>query len=148
MLVVYRKSEHSPQLADTFRLIFLIGMDDHFGIAVCGETVATFLEFCSQFTEVVNFSVENNPDRFVFVVNRLVSAGQVDDAQSPHSQGDVISNEYALVVRPSVENRLAHPMSSCVVGSNAIEAQYPGYAAHVRLISQPADHLICSTNLF
>jgi hypothetical protein len=55
-------------------------MNDHLRIAVCIEEVATALEFAPQFRKVVDLAVEYNPDRLVFVVNRLTPTRQVNDA--------------------------------------------------------------------
>ena len=65
-------------------------MDDHFGVGVGIEAMAGLFEFLAQLGEIVNFAVEHHPDGFVFIVDGLVAAGQVDDAEPAHAQADVV----------------------------------------------------------
>ena len=44
------------------------------------------LELGAEFAVVVNLAVEHEPDRAIFVVDRLLPRGQVDDAQPPHPE--------------------------------------------------------------
>ena len=54
-------------------------MYDDLGVALCLESVALGQKERAQFTEVLNFSVENDPNCAVFVGQRLVATVQVDD---------------------------------------------------------------------
>ena len=46
------------------------------------------LQLLAQFGVVINFSVEYDPGSFIFVADRLMSPGEIDDAQPPHAQAD------------------------------------------------------------
>src|SRR5262249_28697533 len=81
---------------------------DGFRVAVASELVPAAFEFLAQFAEVVDFAVENRPDRPVFVKDRLMPACRIDDAQAPHSQAAAALCEHAFIVRATVHHRLAH----------------------------------------
>jgi hypothetical protein len=61
-------------------------VDDHFRVTVGIEAVTAFFKISAQFGEVVDLAVENDPNCFVFVEHRLVSAGQIDNAETAHAQ--------------------------------------------------------------
>src|ERR1700730_3302519 len=106
-------------------------MNDHLGIGVGGKTVAALFELVTQFGEVVNLAVIHNPNRLIFVENRLVPTRQVDDAEPAHPQSDAALHEDALVVRATMHDGLTHPMNhgliDCAVGMSLNDS---GYAAH------------------
>jgi len=67
----------------------------------------------AQFRIVVNFTVEDDGGIAVFTGDGLVSALNVDDAQTNCSQGNRIRTEGALLVRAPVNqagNRTANPV--------------------------------------
>src|SRR5439155_18392030 len=74
------------------------------------EAVARRLQLAPQFGEVVNLAVEDDPDRAVFVVNRLMSARQIDNAQAPHPERDAGLDEHTFVVRSAMTDDVAHAM--------------------------------------
>src|SRR5204862_3906551 len=61
-----------------------------------------------EFAIVVDLAVEDDDDAAVFVVDRLPSAGQVDDAQPARAEPDVAVEIHALVVRPAVPDARQH----------------------------------------
>ena len=54
-------------------------MDDDFSVALGLENMPFAQKKGAQFTEVVNLSVEHNPDSAVLVGKRLVAGIKVDD---------------------------------------------------------------------
>src|SRR5215469_8157662 len=92
-------------------------MDDHFRIRVGVEAMPAPLELASQLGEVIDFSIEDGPNRAVFVENRLMSAGNVDDAEAPHSQAGILLREDAFVVRAAMDDGLAHAVNGYRVDS-------------------------------
>ena len=62
------------------------GMDDDFGIGVGAEDVAERFQFGHQLLEIVDFAIEDDDHRAVFVEQGLLAAGQVDDRQPPVPQ--------------------------------------------------------------
>ena len=83
-------------------------MDDHLGISMGIEAVATAFQLPPKLREVVGFAVINYPDALVFVVNGLVSAAEVNDAQPPHAQPNRTLDEEPLIVGAAVHDGVAH----------------------------------------
>src|SRR5216684_4614821 len=67
------------------------------------------LEFFAQFPKIVNFPVTHRPDGAVFIGDRLVSAFEVNNAETAHAQSDSITDVMAMIVRPTMDNDAAHP---------------------------------------
>ena len=104
---VYVTSE-AGDLVHAIDAEFLITVDDNFGIAVGIETVSLGFELPPQLGEIVDLSVEDHPDSSVLVVDRLLSAFHVDDAEASHPQPDIVCNQHALIVRSPVHDGLTH----------------------------------------
>src|SRR3982751_1935727 len=60
----------------------LVRVHDRLGVGVRTEHVTALIELSPQLDVVENLAVEYRPDRAVFVGDRLVSRGQVDDGQA------------------------------------------------------------------
>src|ERR1022692_3331532 len=85
-------------------------MNDRLCVRVRVEPVSPALQLLPQIREVINFPVEDDPNRLVLVVDRLVAASDVDDAQAAHSQAHAAFGIDPLVVRTAMDERLAHLM--------------------------------------
>ena len=81
------QGEHAVEMLEEVRPLVLVEVDDHFGVAVRAEAMAGAFQPPAQLAEVVDFAVEDDPDRAVFVRQRLLPAGQVDDRQPAMAQG-------------------------------------------------------------
>jgi hypothetical protein len=105
--------------------------------------MASVLELGSELLEVVNFSVENDPDGSVLVKHRLVASSQIDDAKAAHTEARSVFDEDAFVIRTAVHNSLAHAVNrgcfNSLVGSRAYDS---GDSAHA--LSSPAHLGICA----
>ena len=67
------------------------------------------LERAAQLDEVVDLAKAHDPDRVVFIGDRLVAAGQVDDAQPPGGEADPGGREKAVAVGDAVSQQSRHP---------------------------------------
>ena len=84
---------------------------------------------------IVDLAVEHDQDVAVLVRDRLVPAGQVDDAEPPHAEADPALDERAPVVRAAMADRVAHPAD---LGLGDVSgADRPHDAAHLRRPSLP-----------
>src|SRR5580658_394317 len=90
-------------------------MNDYFCIGVRIKAVAAFLEFDTQLGKIVDFTIENNPNGFVFIENWLVPTRQINYAEAAHAKADASLHEDPLVVRPSMHNGLTHPVNGGVI---------------------------------
>ena len=68
------EGELPVEIIDTIRALFLIEMNDDFGIRVRIEPMPSGLQPRPQFREVINLPVQDDPDRLVFVVDGLGAA--------------------------------------------------------------------------
>ena len=100
-------------------------MNDGFGIAARPEMVPPGLEFASKLAKVVNLSVEDDPDGFVLVRDRLGPALDVDDRKAPHREPNAtVFQMKASAVGPSMGNRVVH-------GLEQVAVDRPGFAKGV-----------------
>src|SRR5260221_6870381 len=96
---------------------FLVEMNDHLGVGVIvAESMPGSQQWRAQFHMIVNLSVENNGDRFVFVENRLLAGFDVDDRQSPHPKRNPLSLPVAGGVRAAVMKALGHTFEQSSAG--------------------------------
>jgi hypothetical protein len=103
------EGEHAAQLLDGARAVFFIKMEDGLGVAVGSVRVAARFEPGAVVRVVVNLPVEDDVERAVLVLHRLVAARHVNDAQASVSEPRAAVNEQAHVVRPAVREHVAHP---------------------------------------
>src|ERR1019366_3665134 len=81
---------------------------------------------------VIDFAVEHNPERAVFVRNRLMSAGNVDNAEPPHADSDCPVRIKTVVVGPAMGDYAAHfAQSSGVRPRVSSEFKNPSDAAYL-----------------
>ena len=83
------QGEHAVQMRHELRPFVFVEMDKHFGIAIGAEAMPGPFEPAAEVAEVIDFAVEDDPYRTVFVGQRLFAAGEVDDGQPPMAQGHV-----------------------------------------------------------
>src|SRR5262245_65641028 len=70
--------------------------------------MAALFQSGTQVSVVIDFAVENNPYRSVFIRHRLMSAAQVHNGQSTVSQPDAAIQVQAGVIRPPMCQSVAH----------------------------------------
>ena len=107
--------EHPAQPVEKAVAQFLVEMCDHFRVAPTGESMTLGFEFLPQSLVVVDLSVEDNPDRFIFVRHGLVDSFDIDNAQSAHPKACQLVAVVALFIRASVDERLRHSAKQLVV---------------------------------
>jgi hypothetical protein len=65
-------------------------------------------ELLSQMTMIVDFAVEDNPTRMVFVAEWLSASCQVDDGKSPMTERGLPIGKNTATVRASVPQPIGH----------------------------------------
>jgi hypothetical protein len=70
--------------------------------------VALCFEIGAQVGVVVDLTVVNDPNVLVFVGKGLVAGLDVDDAQSPHRQANILFDKIALVVGTAMQDSAIH----------------------------------------
>ncbi len=81
-LVPKCKGEHAAKALDARLAPGFPGVHDDFRVTAGAEHVAQRRQFRDQLAVVVDLAVENDDDRAVFVEQRLLACGQVDDRES------------------------------------------------------------------
>ena len=125
------EGEHPAQPFDARLAELLVGVNDRLGIGARPKTVAARREIAREVGEVVDLAVEHDHARLVLVVNGLLPAGQVDDAQPPMPEADAPFEEEALVVRPPVGEGSGHPHQHRAIHRfTGIQIRDPANPAH------------------
>src|ERR1700752_56909 len=84
-------------------------MKDCFGVAMCAVDVATLFEFPAVISVIVDLAVVDDLQRVVFVGHRLMTGGDVDNAQAAMTEADATVDKDPGVVRSAMPDHVAHP---------------------------------------
>src|SRR3990172_8764586 len=103
-------------------------MKNDLGVAPGREAMAAAGELLAQRAVVVDLAVQDEPQRAVFVGERLLAAFEVDDAQAAEAQAGVGAREEAVAVRAAVAEGGRHPAEE----RRVVEAREAADAAHGR----------------
>ena len=106
--VQHGKGEHAVEAIDHVLAPLLVAVDEHLGIGLRDERVSRRDQLLAQLAMVIDLPVLDDPDRRVFVVHRLMTAGEVDDRKPAHAEGDAVELLDTRIVRPSMDHRVAH----------------------------------------
>ena len=88
----------------------------------------------AQLLVVVQLAVQHDLRRAVFTGDRLLPAGDVDDAQPPHADADAVGDERPVVVGAPVHDGIRHPPDDRGdVLSRETAIDDPSYATHIVL---------------
>src|SRR4051812_44670786 len=88
----------------------LVQVHDDLGIAARAERVAALLELRAKLLVVIDFAVQDDDDRPVFVEKRLISRFEVDNPQPLNSEADTVVDENAARIGAAMFDRRAHPL--------------------------------------
>ena len=134
-----RKGEHSVELRNAVRAILLVRMHDHFGVAIGPEAMASPQQFLPQFREVIDFAVIGYPHRAVFVAQRLLALGHIDNGEPAMSEADEMVDVGPAVVGSAMRNPRAHLPQHVFrnrrVLAHVKNAANPAHGSHPRLTS-------------
>ena len=94
----------------------------------------------TQLGEVVDFSVEDDPDAAIFVGDRLVARHEVNDVEASHRETHVLVHKEAFIVRATVRERVGHSLELFGLDRpGAVVINYAGYSAHRLFDGHPQD---------
>jgi hypothetical protein len=123
----------------TIGAVFVVSMDDGFGVAVGVELVTEFLELLSQFEIVVDLAVVDDPGGSILIVNWLMTAGDVDDGKTAHPEpGRAIEIE-TIVVWATMTDGGAHARQERLIDCVTVATNYSDYATHLRISKESWD---------
>src|SRR5262245_34057385 len=111
-------------------------MNDCLGVGVGFELMAALDERFTQFGKIVDFTIEDNPDRSVLVANRLMAARHINDRKPPHTKSDIVLEIESLVVRAAMNDCASHFAGDLLVGDlTSVEIDESCNTAHKTLES-------------
>ena len=106
------KGKLAVQPAQASRAIRLVQVQNHFCVAVRGKIVTQLNQLFAQFAIVEDFAVKANPQRAIFIAQRLLPTSQVDDAEpgmpQPHAANFVLEEVKARLVRAAMLEQPHH----------------------------------------
>ena len=102
------KSEHAIQFREQPRTILFVEMYEDFRIAFRRELVPSSDQPLSQLDIIKEFTVHDHTERFIFVVNGLVAAGEIDDRKAPHSHGQRTVDKKTVGIRSAMRLDVHH----------------------------------------
>src|SRR6185295_19083904 len=120
--IPYRDPEHAAQACERILAPLFVGVNDRFGVAVGVEAMTPRDQFCSKLGIVMNFAIEDDPDRAVFVLDWLLAGRQIDDREPPHTECYTGHDAASFVVRTTVADRSAHPPKSGIGVAGGVAA--------------------------
>src|SRR5260370_32769291 len=68
------------------------------------------LQVLPQLGVVIDLAIKHDPNAAVFIGNRLMAAGKIDNAKTAKTKTDTRADIDALVVGTTVNNGLVHPV--------------------------------------
>jgi hypothetical protein len=77
--------------------------------------MATRLEVGAQVVVIVDLAILNEDERPVLVLERLLAALDVDDAQTPMAQSNVVHMEVPGSVRAAMAQGIRHPLKKAIL---------------------------------
>ena len=115
------KSIHTAQLVQqTSTAELLISVQQHFRVGFSRKDMAFFDQFSTNRLVVIDFAVEHQHHRFIFIKNRLAAAGQVDNGKPSETEGDILIDIACGLIGTAVGNTVAHSVDNLVSIRQAI----------------------------
>src|SRR5205823_14543592 len=110
-LIPASEGQHPVEPLEAVVTVCLIGGENDLRVALCSEAPARLLELFPESSVVVDLAVIGEYECAVLVGHRLLAPDQIDDFQAASPEADVVifRKPDALLVRPSVDDGIAHP---------------------------------------
>ena len=134
-LVPDGKCKHPAKQLQAIGAVFVIETNDGLGVRLCVEFMPAFEQALAQFLIVVDLAVEDEPLRFVLIVQRLLPASEVDDRQPTHGEADILADVKTVLVRPAMDDGAVHLLQQAAVGRLPVGVDKPGNSAHQLLLT-------------
>ena len=85
-------------------------MDDDFGIGTGAKFVPARGQFRHEFLKIVYLTVEHHNDTVIFVEQRLLPAGKINDGKAAMAEAHARFGMQAPLIGPAMELRLVHTL--------------------------------------
>ena len=110
VLVPDHESEHATYALQQIHTPLLIAVQQHLGVAFGGEGVSGRDQFLTQRLIVVDLAVEGDDLRTILVVDGLLAAAEVDDAEPSMAERRMLVDVMAFAVRPAMRDHVGHTL--------------------------------------
>jgi hypothetical protein len=100
--------EHAPQLGYAGYPFLLVQVDECFGVTVGFELMALADQVLAESLVVVDLTIEDHPDRAVFIRNGLMAGMEIDNAETAHADSAAAIDVETLVIGAAVPDLIAH----------------------------------------
>ena len=127
--------EHAAQLIKHAAAPFLVAVKDGFGVGMRGKRVTRRQQLFAKLLVVVDFAVEHNDFRAIFVGHGLASALKVDNRQATMRQRHEIVHIKRGVVGAAMRNTIAHQLRHAQGVTHRIGNSKTGKTAHISSLS-------------
>src|ERR1035437_9720142 len=108
-----------------------VKMEENLGVRLGPEPVAHRLKAGTEVEKVEDLPVEDDPERFVFVGDRLLASLQIDDAEPCASQADGMIHVDSELIRSPMADHSEHAQKSGLLDRSRVrETEGPDDAAH------------------
>jgi hypothetical protein len=93
--------------------------------------MAALFQFEAKFREIVNLTVECDPNSLFGIGHWLMPAGQIDNGQSADTETEAVRDEVAFIIRTAMNDRRRHSPNRARFHRLAPdEIKLAGYTAH------------------
>ena len=106
-------------------------MEHGFDVGSRPEAVPLLLELGAKILEVVDLAVEQDRAIVALVPDRLLSPGDVDDAEAPKHECGAIDDDLVRFVGTTMGDGLTHPEEDISVGRHPNSARDPAHAYEI-----------------
>ena len=113
------KGEHAAEAFEAIGAPGAEGFENDFGVAMSAEMVTEGFEFCAEFCEVVDFTVEDNDGVAVLSDDRLIAGAEVDDLEADSAQGYSCVLKDPLLIGTAVGDCLCDELDASGLGCGA-----------------------------
>ena len=106
-----REGKHSAEMLEALNTMFLVQVDDYLCISSGSKGMASLEQALTQFREVVDLAVKDNPHASILIAHRLrPAAAQIDNRKAPVSETHASTNILAFTVRSAMCDNVYHPL--------------------------------------
>src|SRR6185437_2035197 len=112
-----RKREHPAQVFDAVAAVLFVKVNDGFCVALRAVAMSSGFEIRAQLLMVVNFTVKDDPNVFVFIGEGLMPGLEVDDAKPAHGEADASFDEEPAIVRATMNDLIIHGSQAFTLNS-------------------------------
>src|ERR1700733_14939598 len=128
------QAKHPVEMVKNVIAPLCVPVNDDFRIRPGSKHMSEALEFALQLGKIIDFSIEDDPHRFLKVRHGLVATRKVDDRKPSKTKPDRTRDVETFVIGPSVSQAVRH--------THDILAKDRGSVAEVKL-SADSTHRIC-----